>query len=140
MVIKGVLNVRRAAANRAWIRYQIWRVVRKQPYSRRARVTIAREDRLLELWAIRERWISARKLQNELVKATCPRVSTQTIRNRFHESQLHARIASRVPSELYLDGYNRCSRATHWFAENMGRNDNARPHVARTVKTGVASQ
>jgi transposase len=44
-----ILNVNRGTINRAWIRYQIHGIVRRQLYSPRARATSEREDRLIRL-------------------------------------------------------------------------------------------
>lgn len=72
----------------------------------------AREDRLPELWVIRERRSSAGTLQSELVQATRTKVSTKIIR-KLHRRQLHARKSARVPS---LSPANRRSRRL--FAED----------------------
>jgi transposase len=73
-----ILNVSRAAIIRACIRYQIYGIVRKQPYAPRARATPEREDRLIRLWATRVRKNTAATLKNDLVKMTGTRINTQT--------------------------------------------------------------
>lgn len=94
--VAEIMNVSRAAINRAWNRHLIYGIVRRRPYLERQRATTAREDRLLRLWAIRERTNTARALQNQLVATTGTRISDQTVRNRLHQCQLRARRPARV--------------------------------------------
>jgi hypothetical protein len=47
--IARILNVIRAAINKAWIRYQIYGIVRRQPHLLRGRATSEREDHLIRL-------------------------------------------------------------------------------------------
>lgn len=95
--VARMLNVSRTAINRAWRRYQTHGIVRRQPYPHRARATSQREDRLIRLWATRVRRSTATTLQNQLVEGTGTIISTQTVRNRLHERQLHARRTAKVP-------------------------------------------
>jgi transposase len=82
-----ILNVIRAAINRAWIRYQIYGIVRRQPYLPRGRATSERENRLIRLWATRVRARTTATLQNDLVEMTETRISTQTTLNRLYERE-----------------------------------------------------
>jgi transposase len=92
-----ILNVIPAAINRAWIRYQIYGIVRRQPYLPRGRATSEREDRLIRLWATRVRASTTATLQNDLVEMTETRISTQTTLNRLYEREFNPRRPANVP-------------------------------------------
>ena len=66
------------------------------PYSERPRSgrpvsTTPRDDRYLTNLSLRNRFHSARRLNNDFAAATGVIVSTQTIRNRLHRANMHAR-------------------------------------------------
>jgi transposase len=103
--ISRILNVIRAAINRTWLRYQIYAIVRRQPYLPRGRAISRREDRLIRLWATRVRVSTAATLQNELVETTETRISTQTTLNRLHEREFNPRRPANVSVQNSL-----CSR------------------------------
>ncbi|XP_074040453.1 uncharacterized protein isoform X1 [Leptinotarsa decemlineata] len=118
--VAQMLNVSHSAVSRAWNRYQIYGIVKRAPYPNRQRATTRREDRLLRLWAIRGRTDSARTLQNRLIEATGTRISNQTIRNRLHEVQLHARRPARAPRLTPAHRGNRknfCQEHRNWNLE-----------------------
>jgi hypothetical protein len=78
-------------------RHLAYGIVQRCPYPQRQRSTTPREDRLLTRWALQERRISARALQNRLVASTGTRISDQTVRNRLHATQFRARKQAKVP-------------------------------------------
>jgi transposase len=89
--VAQMMNVSHSAISRAWIRHLAYGIVQRQ------RSTTPREDRLLTRWALQERRISARALQNRLVASTGTRISYQTVRNRLHATQFRARKQAKVP-------------------------------------------
>jgi transposase len=95
--VAQMMNVSHSAISRAWIRHLAYGIVQRCPYPQRQRSTTPREDRLLTRWALQERRISARALQNRLVASTGTRISDQTVRNRLHATQFRARKQAKVP-------------------------------------------
>ena len=85
----------------------------------RRRATEPRDDRHLHTLVARQPTLTARRLRNEFQNATGIRVSTQTVRNRLHESGLRARIPANCP---VLTAAHRAARL-----------DFAREHVGWTV-------
>jgi hypothetical protein len=92
-----MMNVSNSAISRAWIRHLAYGIVQLCPYPQWQRSATPREDRLLTRWALQERRISARALQNRLVASTGTRISDQTVRNRLHATRFRARKQAKVP-------------------------------------------
>ncbi|RZC35984.1 HTH Tnp Tc3 2 domain containing protein, partial [Asbolus verrucosus] len=61
------------------------------------RVTSRRDDRFLQLMALRLRHCTARMLQTELHNVRNVRVCVQTVRNRLREANLHAQVPASGP-------------------------------------------
>lgn len=85
------LGVSRRAVQNVWNRYQETGSIARRRGSGRSRATTAQEDRYIRLCARRERFVTARTLQNRLQRTTGTLVSDQTIRNRLHEDGQRSR-------------------------------------------------
>lgn len=83
---------------RTWNRYQATGDVKDQQRTGRPRATTAADDRFLLVTARRNRFENATELRRSFLEATGTAVSTQTIRNRLHDSQLGARRLWRGPA------------------------------------------
>ena len=79
-------RVNRSVIHRTFRRFQETGQYSVLPRSGRPRVTTQTDDRFLVLSARRQRFVTARTLQNDLQAAAGSRVSTQTIRNRLHQA------------------------------------------------------
>lgn len=118
-------RVNRSVIHRAFRRFQETGQYSVLPRSGRPRVTTQTDDRFLVLSARRQRFVTARTLQNDLQAATGLRVSTQTIRNRLHQGGLHARIpAIRIP----LD-HRQCQARLNWARQHSRWTANQWRHV-----------
>ena len=91
-------NVHRSVISRAMTRYRQTGLMTERPRTGRPTVTTPREDRYLATLARRNRFSTARSLQNDLQRVAGNRVSTQTVRNRLHAEGLRSRRpAQRIP-------------------------------------------
>ena len=88
--VAGQFNVSQSVISRLRNRYNQTGIVQERQRSGRPRCTTAPEDRYLGLIARRQRFQSAVRLNADFRQATGRRVSTQTIRNSFHASNLRA--------------------------------------------------
>ena len=88
--VAGQFNVTQSVISRLRNRYNQTGTVQERQRSGRPRCTTAREDRYLGLIARRQRFQSAIRLNADFRQAIGRRVSTQTIRNRFHAPNLRA--------------------------------------------------
>jgi transposase len=96
--VAQMMNVSHSVISRTWIRHLAYGILCILcSYPQRQRSTTPREDRLLTRWALQERRISARALQNRLLASTGTRISYQTVRNRLHATQFRARKQAKVP-------------------------------------------
>ena len=86
-----VLNRDRRVIDRLWNRFTQTGSVTDMPRSGRPRCTSARQDRYIVTSALRQRRLNSRRLRENFRTATNVNVSDQTIRNRLHERNIHAR-------------------------------------------------
>ncbi|KAG8284281.1 hypothetical protein J6590_108265 [Homalodisca vitripennis] len=91
------LGVSQSVISRLWNRHQELGTLQRRPGQGRSRSTTHIEDRFLRVNALRNRFLTARELQNDLSQATGNRVSDQTVRNRLREAGLRSRRPARVP-------------------------------------------
>lgn len=70
----------------------------RRPGQGRPRVTTAIQERYLRVSSLRQRFATARLLQNQLEQTHGVQISTQTIRNRLREYDLRPRVAARGPA------------------------------------------
>lgn len=89
--VAAQLNVSQSVISRLWNRFQQTNNVQQRPRSGRPRCTTARQDRYICNLARRRRFVSAPVLNTEFHQAANRRISTQTVRNRLHASNLRAR-------------------------------------------------
>lgn len=101
---------------RTWNRYQATGDVSDLQRTGRPRATAAADDRYLLVMARRNRFENATELRRSLLEATGADVSTQTIRNRLHDSQLRARRLWRGPA---LTPHHRAARYAWARAHEM---------------------
>lgn len=85
------LGVSQSVIQRAVERYRETGRYSRRPGQGRPRATTPRQDRYLRTLTARNRFHTAGQLQGAFQDATGVRVSTQTVRNRLHQSGLHAR-------------------------------------------------
>lgn len=96
--VAEVLNVSQSVVSRMWNRYLVTGNASHNHGGGRRRSTTVRQDRFLVIQARRHRFQNATSLNNDFQNATGVQISTQTLRNRLHESGLRARRpAIRVP-------------------------------------------
>lgn len=85
------LNMSLSVVQRLYERFQATGSTEERPRTGRRRCTTIRDDRYLRLSALRDRTVTATRLQHQLRVATDVNVSRQTLRNRLHEAGLHSR-------------------------------------------------
>lgn len=112
--VAGQFNVTQSVISRLRNRYNQTGTVQERQRSGRPRCTTTREDRYLGLIARRQRFQSAVRLNADFRQATGRRVSTQTIRNRFHASNLRA---CRPAVRPILTRQHRIARQ-HWATDH----------------------
>ena len=96
--VAGILNVSQSVISRMWNRYLTHRDPSQRYGGERDRTTTLRQGRFLLIQSGRQRFHNATSLNNEFRNGTGVRISTQTVRTRFHEFGLNARSpAIRVP-------------------------------------------
>ncbi|KAK7098064.1 hypothetical protein V1264_004952 [Littorina saxatilis] len=78
-------------------RFQATGLVQDRPRPGRRKKTTAREDRFITRQAQTVRSSTANRIRRQLRAATNTNVSTQTVRNRLHAAQYHARRPSKRP-------------------------------------------
>ncbi|MBS0032906.1 MAG: transposase [Candidatus Baumannia cicadellinicola] len=91
------LGVSQSVISRLWNQHQELGTLRRRPGQGRSRSTTHIEDRFLRVNELRNRFLTARELQNDLSQATGNRVSDQTVRNRLLEAGLRSKRPVRVP-------------------------------------------
>ena len=92
------LSVHHSVIQRLYQRFHATGSVQERPHPGRPRCTTRREDRFLQVSALRDRTTTADQLRRQLLRATNNNISDQTVRNRLHEARLHSRNAAvRIP-------------------------------------------
>lgn len=92
------LGVSHSVIQRLQERFQATGSAEERPRSGRPRATTQRDDRYLQLSALRDRTISSRTLRSNLRTATHVIISQDTVRRRLREIGLHSRVpAVRLP-------------------------------------------
>lgn len=119
-VVAVEYGVSQTCIRNVWRRYQENGNYQRRPGSGRLRSTDARDDRYLTILARRNPFRPARVLRNEFQHATRIRFSDQSVRNRLHEVQLHARRPHVVPR--MTDAHRRARLA--WAREHLRWNIN----------------
>lgn len=89
--VAAQFNVSRNAIGNLWRLYLDTGDVQRRPGQGRPRVTTEAQDRQITLGARRRRFDSAITLRNDFERTHGVRISTQTVRNRLHAANLHAR-------------------------------------------------
>ena len=112
--VAGQFNVTQSVISRLQNRYNQTGTVQERQRSGRPRCTTAREDRYLCLIARRQKFQSAVRHNADFTQAAGRRVSIQTIRNRFHASNLRA---CRPTVRLILTRQQRIARQ-HWAMDH----------------------
>ncbi|GFW29513.1 HTH_Tnp_Tc3_2 domain-containing protein [Trichonephila clavipes] len=84
--VADAVGVARSVVARLWNRFQETGNVRHRPGAGRPHATTSTDDWYIQLTALRNRTENATQLQRQLLLATGRRVSSQTVRNRFHEA------------------------------------------------------
>ena len=113
--VSRTLRVSQSVISRAWTRYQMTGSVQHRHGGGRPRSTNPAQDRYLVVSASRNRHSNARKLQDELQRASGVHVSDQTVRNRLHDAGMRARRpAIRIPLSV---NHRRARR--EWCQEHL---------------------
>ena len=113
--VSRTLRVSQSVISRAWTRYQMTGSVQHRHGGGRPRSTTPAQDRFLVVSASRNRHSNARKLQDELQRASGVHVSDQTVRNRLHDAGMRARRpAIRIPLSV---NHRRARR--EWCQEHL---------------------
>lgn len=89
--VAQTLGVAQSVVSRAWTRYQAFGTAARHHAGGQHRATTPREDRYLLVLARRQRSINATQLRSDLLNATGTNISTQTVRNRLHDTGLRSR-------------------------------------------------
>ncbi|KAG1670904.1 hypothetical protein GQR58_016621 [Nymphon striatum] len=89
--VAQTMGVSHSVISRVNQRHQETGLYSETPRSGRPVLTTPRDDRYLMNLCLRNRFHSARRLNNDFAAATGVIVSTQTIRNRLHRANMHAR-------------------------------------------------
>ena len=89
--VSDALGVNQSIICRAWNRYQLHGNVSRRHVGGRQRSTGQRDDRFLRIQTRRHPFATATQLRSELMNASGLNVSTQTFRNRLHDTGLRAR-------------------------------------------------
>lgn len=89
--VARMMGVSHSVISRANQRHRETGLYSERPRSGRPVSTTPRDDRYLTNLTLRNRFHSARRLNNDFAAATGVIVSTQTIRNRLHRANMHAR-------------------------------------------------
>lgn len=89
--VATALGVNQTVICRAWNRYQTQGDASRRHAGGRQRVMSQRDERFLRIQARRHPFATATQLRSELMNATGLNVSTQTVRNRLHNTGLRAR-------------------------------------------------
>lgn len=89
--VAEMMGVSHSVISRAHQRHRETGLYSERPRSGRPVSTTPRNDRYLMNLSLRNRFHSARRLNNDFAAATGVIVSTQTIRNRLHRANMHAR-------------------------------------------------
>lgn len=116
-------NVSRSVICRLWQR----QCMTGSPYVQRPgreRVTTSAQDRFIQLQVRREPTLTARQLQSRLWTNENIYVSDQTIRNRLHENNLHARRPLRCPPIRHGNRVLRndwCQNHRNWTEEEWSK-------------------
>lgn len=108
------LGVAPSVINRAIKRYEDHGTMRRLPGQGRPRKTTAAQDRRMVRTAVRERFVTARKLASEHAETTGVNISSQTVRRRLHAADLRGRVPKKAPKltaehkaarRLYVEAY-----------------------------------
>nr|KAG5714667.1 hypothetical protein BaRGS_000155 [Batillaria attramentaria] len=92
------LGVSHSVIQRLHERFQATGSADERPRSGRPRATNRRNDRYLQLLALRDRTVTARTIRSNLRTATNIIISQDTVERRLHEVDLHSRVpAVRIP-------------------------------------------
>lgn len=91
------IGVSQSVISRLRTRFQETGLLTRRPGQGRPRATSIGDDRYLRVGALRNRFTTARQLQNDLVTATGTRISDQTVRNRLREAGLNSRYPVKAP-------------------------------------------
>lgn len=86
------LGVSHSVIQRLHERFQATGSADARPRSGRPRVTTRRQDRYLQLSALRDRAVTSRTLRSNLRTAVNVTISRDTVRRRLHETELHSRV------------------------------------------------
>ena len=112
------LKVHQSDVVRTWRRDRDTGTVDDIRRSGRPKATTAVDDRYLRISAQMNPESNATTLNNALRAATWRRVSTQTVRNRLHDAQLHSRRPWRAPhlTPRHHAAWYRCAKNTlNWL-------------------------
>lgn len=112
--VAAALNTSQSVISRLWRRYRTSGDPSEQ-HPGRGRITTAVQDRYLTLEARRRPIITAKQLLSQLQTTHNVTVCSQTIRNRLHEANLHARRPIRAPP---IRHGNR-ARRVEWAEEHI---------------------
>ena len=113
------LHTGRGVISRMWSRYEQFGSPEER-HQGKQRVTTAGQDRFLSLRALRERNSTVTMLRGALQNVSNIIVSTQTVRNRLHESGLHACRPVRSPAICHGNRARRvlwCQQHQNWTVD-----------------------
>lgn len=130
------LNTNKSVVQRAAARHRVTGSFKRRRGQGAKRKTTAREDRFIELQALRKRFVTSRELKNDLRLATGKEISTKTVRRRLKEVNLIARQPATGPILTALHKRNRlnfCLNHQEWVERHWSSvlfTDESRFHIS----------
>ncbi|MEW8562534.1 MAG: hypothetical protein AB2541_10520 [Candidatus Thiodiazotropha sp.] len=129
----NAMNTSQSVISRLWTRYRRTGAVADLQRSGRPRTTNRRDDRLVVNQALLNQRLTSTYLRQYLRRGRGVNVSTQTIRNRLHASEL---MAGRPQFVLPLKAKHRRARSA-WCTQRRRWNINQWSHVMFSDKSRV---
>ena len=122
--IAQILGTAQSSVSRVLRRFRETGNYSRRPGQGRPRATTNFQDRFIRLVSLRERFVTARNIQNRLLHVHQLRISTETIRKRLREHQLRPRRPATGPALTVAHRRARlvfAQEPLHWRDEDWSR-------------------